>query len=140
MVYHKIIGIKERMFSCWAPRALIATLGHPLQNNPLKKKKKVSLSNIDSQNHKHKLRFERGHKPKNKKTKENPNFFFWRTQSTKALSPISDSYSTSLYLRPPRSPMIEGGFVGVVEIFVVRVEIVVELELRLKMIVDDRLS
>ena len=41
-----------------------------------KKKKKVSLSNIDSQNHKHKLRFERGQEPKNKKIKKTQIFFF----------------------------------------------------------------
>ena len=101
----------------------------------LKKKKsfpfKHKFTNIDSQNHKHKLRFERGHKPKKKKN--------WRTRSTKALSPISDAYSASLYLKPPRSPMIGCGFVGVMEIFVVRVrvEIGVELELRLEMIAND---
>ena len=71
-------------------------------------------------------------KPKKKKK-------IWRTRSTKALSLISDSYSASLYLRPPRSLMIGGGFVGVVEIFVVRVRVEtgVELELRLEMIADD---
>ena len=101
----------------------------------LKKKKKVSLSNIDSQNHKHKLRFKRGHELKKAPKKKK----IWRTRSTKALSLISDSYSASLYLRRPRSPMIGGGFVGVVEIFVVRVRVEtgVELELRLEMIADD---
>ena len=100
-----------------------------------RKKKRVSLSNIDSQNHKHKLRFKGGHEPKKAPKKKKK----WRTRSTKALSLISDSYSASLYLRRPRSPMIGGGFVGVVEIFVVRVRVEtgVELKLRLEMITDD---
>ena len=65
-----------------------------------KKNPKIMFINLD-QNHKRKLTNLR--KDMNPKKK-------WRTRSTKALSPISDSYSASLYPRPPRSLMIGGGF------------------------------
>ena len=110
-----------------------------MQNNPLKKKKKVSLSNIDSQNHKHKLRFERGHEPKNKKIKKTQFFFLENSVHQGSISNLRLLLDLSLS-QTTKISMIEGGFVGVVEIFLVRVEIGVELELRLKMIVDDRLS
>ena len=65
-----------------------------------KKNPKIMFINLD-QNHKRKLTNLR--KDMNPKKK-------WRTRSTKALSPISDSCSASLYPRPPRSLMIGGGF------------------------------
>ena len=65
--------------------------------------------NLD-QNHKNKLTDLREDMNPKKKKKEPKEKKKWRTRSTKALSPISDSCSASLYPRPPRSLMIGGGF------------------------------